>query len=177
MKALRVFLAAGVAAAALTTAAFPQDTYNAAGYDYNGGSYNTWTFDFEGFYVGLYGGGATAVQLTGNVGAMAGVNFAITEQIMTGLEFQAGYVGGTTVSSFDALALARLGFMLSPQSMVYAEGGGGWAGGVASYAFGAGFEMAATDFLGVRADVLALGPWAGAINGARGTIGLVWHVQ
>jgi len=176
MKLVRTLLIGGMAAVASATAAVAQDTYN-TGYDYTGGNYNTWTFDFEGFYVGVYGGGATARQFTGNAGAVAGVNFAITEAIMAGLEFQAGYVGGTTISTFDALALARLGLALSPQSMVYIEGGTGWATGRFSFALGGGFEMAATDFLGVRADILALGRWGRAIDSARGTIGLIWHVQ
>lgn len=176
MKLFRALIIGCIAGLAAVTAASAQDSYN-TGYAYNGGNYNTWTFDFEGFYLGVYGGGSTVTEFTGDIGALAGVNFALTESVLAGLEFQAGYVGGATVNTVDALALVRLGLAISPQAMIYASAGTGWATGALSYAFGGGAEFAATDFLGIRGDILAIGPWTGAISGARGTVGLVWHVQ
>jgi len=131
---------------------------------------------FEGFYAGAYGGGAFDPSPAGTVGGMAGVNYALTDGIIFGVEAQ----GGVTFDSqteFDALMLGRVGYEIDNQTLVYGALGGGITNGAGSYAVGGGAETIAIEQLGVRGEILGTGTWGGGLSAAKATAGIVWHVQ
>lgn len=165
MMNLKVAAASGVILLTLSGAAAAQD------YSYYLGN------SFEGVYAGAYGGAMTNPSMSGTVGAMAGANFAITNEIMAGAEFQGGatFVGGGT--QFDALMLGKAGATISPDTLIYGAAGGGWINGTGSYAVGGGAEYIATESLGVRGELLGTGGWGGGLNNAKATVGVVWHLQ
>ncbi|MDP1729873.1 MAG: hypothetical protein Q8L54_01585 [Devosia sp.] len=142
--------------------------------------YSSSLFNFEGFYVGAtLGAGAFPVAgVVGTVGGVAGANFALTDGILAGVEFQgdALWNGGGFVG-FDALFLGKLGGYLSNDMIVYGTGGGGWVAGVGSYGLGAGIEMAVAEQLSVRGEVMATGSWGGWPDGGKATIGVLWHMN
>lgn len=143
-------------------------------------------FSFEGFYVGILGGGlwdsTGGTYLTApdtgawNLGAAAGVNFYLTDSILGGFEVQGGANFGASGTTYDALALGRLGFAPSNEVLVYGTGGVGSVGGTGVYALGGGVEVAAWDNVSVRGEALALGPWGGSPDAAKATVGLIWHM-
>ena len=45
-------------------------------------------FNFEGLYAGVTGGGALGGTLYGTLGVVVGSNFAVTDGIIVGVEFQ-----------------------------------------------------------------------------------------
>lgn len=144
-------------------------------------------FNFEGFYVGVLGGGfwdpalgtayLTAPDTAAwSLGAAAGVNFYLTDSVLGGFEVQGSADIGASGTIFDGLALGRLGFSPTNEVMLYGAGGVGVAGGTGVYALGGGVEVAAWDQVGVRGEVLALGPWGAAPDAAKATVGLIWHM-
>ncbi|MCB9993879.1 MAG: hypothetical protein H6873_09505 [Hyphomicrobiaceae bacterium] len=143
-------------------------------------------FSFEGFYVGVTGGGmwdSTSAYLAlgdtaaFSVGGVAGVNFYLTDTVLGGLEVQGTADIGASGTVFDGFLLGRLGYAPSDNLMVYAAGGPGVAGGTAVYGLGGGVEFAATDSLSVRGEVLGVGPWGALPNAAKANVGLLWHMQ
>ena len=141
--------------------------------------YSSSLFNFEGLYVGGTGGGAlTGGSLYGTLGVVVGANFAITDGIIAGVEFQGDtYWGGGGYAAYDALALGRVGGFLSDNTMVYGDLGAGLLNGSAVYAFGGGVEMAMTDSLSVRGDVQGIGLFGGTPSVAKATVGLLWHLN
>ncbi len=131
---------------------------------------------FEGFYVGAYGGADMSGTMTPSAGGIAGANFVITDYILAGAEVQGGAKFGAT-TSYDVLMLGKLGYEISDNLMVYGAGGGGLINGVTSYAVGGGAEAIVIDQIGVRAEALATGSWGGAINATKISAGLLWHLQ
>lgn len=143
-------------------------------------------YGFEGFYAGVVLGGffdGTSNYLTApdtsavNVGLAVGVNFYITDSILAGVEVQGGAEIGATATTYDALALAKVGFAPSDDYMVYGVGGGGVVGTSTVYAFGAGVEMAVMDSIGVRGELLGIGKFGAAPDAVKATVGLIWHMQ
>ncbi len=143
-------------------------------------------YGFEGFYAGVLLGGVldgTSAYLTApdvtaiNLGLAVGVNFYLTESIIGGLEIQGGANIGTTATTFDALALARLGFAPGDDFMVYGVAGLGTVGATGVYAFGGGVEAAVTQSIAVRGEVLGLGQWGAAPNAVKATAGVIWRMQ
>ena len=171
-------LATGAMAADLTSYSAPYVAPTAPAY---AGGYG-----FEGFYAGVVLGGffdGTSSYLTApdtsavNVGLAVGVNFYLTDSVLAGVEVQGGAEIGATATTYDALALAKVGFAPSDDYMVYAVGGAGVVGASSVYAFGGGVEMAMMDSIGVRGEVLGLGKWGAAPDSMKATVGVIWHMQ
>jgi outer membrane immunogenic protein len=185
--AAAALLAGGAQAADLIIPTTPVPIYEAAG------------FDWEGLYAGVEAGGlfhgegvvpGTLDNSTqGVIGGVVGVNFLVADPIIVGLEVQGDYVWGNGQDAGLFLALARVGAVVTDQVLVYAAGGAGvLARGGASdgvYALGAGIEVAVTDSVSVRGEVLGLGDFSTASGGALGpddffesakaTVGVFYH--
>lgn len=142
-------------------------------------------FSFEGFYAGVTAGGI-GVQgggSAGSLGIVAGANFAVTDGVLAGVEFQADalyHSGG--FNSADFLALGHLGAVVADNVQIYAAlGGGALSTGGTTYgawAYGVGAEFGVTDTVSVRGEVLGLylpGAPAGNQNAAKATVGVLFH--
>lgn len=168
----------GLAAAALMTSGG-----NAADFLGNdvSGSYNYDSlFNFEGFYIGGAAGAGTfpAPGVVGTAGVVVGANFALTDAIVSGVEFQGDTLWNDTgFAGFNALLLGKVGGYLSDDLMVYGTGGGGLVDGAASYAIGAGIEMAVAEQLSVRAEGMGTGTWGVWPDGGKATVGVLWHMN
>ncbi len=131
---------------------------------------------FEGFYVGAYGGAIMDPTMNASAGGIAGANFVVTDAILVGAEMQVGAKFAPTMT-YDALMLGKVGYEINDTIMVYGAGGGGLVDGVGSYAFGGGAEAILIDQVGVRAEVLGTGAWGAAPDSTRISAGLLWHLQ
>jgi outer membrane immunogenic protein len=141
--------------------------------------YNSPLFDFEGLYIGGTGGASlSGGTLFGNLGGVVGANFAITDGIIVGGEFQADtYWNGGGYAGYDVLGLARVGGFLADNTMIYGDVGAGLMNGTAVYAFGGGVELALTEQLSVRGDLQGIGAFGGGPTTAKATAGLLWHIN
>jgi outer membrane immunogenic protein len=139
--------------------------------------YESPLFDFEGLYIGATGGGAYTGTLFGTVGVVVGANFAVTDGIIAGIEFQADSYWNGGFAAYDALALGRIGGFVSDNAMIYADLGAGVLNGAPVYALGGGVELAMTDQLSVRGDLQGLGAFGGTPSVAKATVGLLWHIN
>lgn len=140
--------------------------------------YSSPLFDFEGLYIGATAGGALTGSLYGTLGVVVGSNFAITDGLIAGVEFQGtGYFNGGGLTSYDILALGRVGAFLADNTMIYGELGGGFVDSNLAYALGAGVEMAMTDQLAVRGEIQGLGAWGAGPSVGKATVGLIWHID
>lgn len=141
--------------------------------------YSSPLFNFEGFYLGGSAGGAiTGSGLNGTVGVVVGANFAVTDGILAGVEFQGdAYWDGSGFTAYDALALGRVGGFISDNTMLYGDLGAGFANTGAIYAVGGGAEMALTGPLSLRGDGQIIGNWGAFPSSARVTAGLLWHMN
>jgi outer membrane immunogenic protein len=142
--------------------------------------YSSPLFNFEGFYVGgsLGAGNFSATDGVGTVGVVAGANFAVSDSIITGVEFQGdaiwddtGFVGA------DALFLGKLGGYITDSTLIYADAGAGWVVDDPSYAIGAGIEQAVTDQLSVRGEGMFTGSFGNSPGGGKVQASLLWHVD
>lgn len=170
-------LLAGAAAIALTTGGAEAADLMVGGYD---AGYSSSLFNFEGFYLGATGGFG-AFPVTGGVwtaGVVAGANFALNEVILAGVEFQGDSLwNGTGFVGVNALFLGKVGGYLSDDLMVYGTGGAGWVANAPAYALGAGIEMAVAEQISVRGEVMGTGNWGGWMNGAKASVGVLWHMN
>lgn len=142
--------------------------------------YDSGLFNFEGFYVGATLGAATfpSTGVVGTVGGVAGANFAMTDAILAGVEFQGDALwNGNGIAGFDALFLGKVGGYLSDDMVVYGTGGGGWVAGAGAYGLGAGIEMAVAEQMSVRAEGIGTGNWGTWMNGGKATVGVLWHMD
>ncbi|HZY67220.1 MAG TPA: hypothetical protein VFE52_01450 [Devosia sp.] len=140
--------------------------------------YESPLFNFEGLYFGATGGGSLASGgLYGNLGVVVGANFAITDGIVAGVEFQGDTYWNGGYAAYDALALGRIGGFISDNTMLYGDLGAGVLNGTPVYAFGGGVEMAMTDQLSVRGDLQGIGAFGTAPSVAKATVGLLWHIN
>ena len=141
--------------------------------------YESPLFNFEGLYVGATGGGAfRAGAPYGTLGVVVGANFAVTDGIIAGVEFQGDtYWNGAGYSAYDALALGRVGGFVSENAMVYGDLGAGVLNGTTVYAFGGGVELAMTDQISVRGDLQGLGAFGAMPSVGKATVGLLWHLN
>lgn len=140
--------------------------------------YESPLFDFEGLYVGGTAGGAFNGGAFGTLGVVVGANFAVTDGIIAGVEFQGDtYWNGGGYAAYDALALGRIGGFVADNTMIYADLGAGVMNGTAVYAFGGGVELGMTDQLSVRGDLQGLGAFGGTPSTAKATVGLIWHMN
>jgi outer membrane immunogenic protein len=140
--------------------------------------YDSPLFDFEGLYVGGSAGGALSGTLSGVVGGVVGANFAITDGIIVGAEFQGDtYWNGGGFAGYDALGLARVGGFLADNTMIYGDLGGGVMNGAGVYALGGGVEVALTGQLSARGDLQGIGTFGSFPSTAKATAGLLWHLD
>ena len=173
MKLAHTILTGAVLAVSMASAAHAADLLKPAD-----PVYSSPLFNFSGFYVGGTAGGAISGGTGyGTLGVVTGANFAVSDGIIAGVEFQgdAYYNGGFT--SYDALALGRVGGFVADNTMLYGDLGAGFKGGTAVYALGGGAEMAVTDQLAVRGDLQGLGGFGAFPSTAKATVGLVWHMN
>ena len=142
--------------------------------------YQSPMFNFEGFYTGVTAGlGNVPVDGgVGQIGVVAGSNFALTEGLLAGVEFQGGLNWNDTgVTGADALFLGKGGGYLAEETLLYGTAGAGWVNGEGSYAAGVGIEQAITDSISVRGEGMATGTWGEWFDGGRLTGGVLWHMN
>lgn len=140
--------------------------------------YSSPLFNFEGFYAGVTGGGALASGTPyGTLGVVVGSNFAISDGIIGGVEFQGDLYYNGGFAGYDALALGRLGGFLSDNTMAYGELGVGLVNSATVYAFGGGVEMAMTDNISVRGELQGLGSFGAMPTIGKATVGVLWHMN
>lgn len=147
-------------------------------------------FDWTGFYVGAnVGGQFTGAHSNGVVGALLGYNSTIIDSVIAGVEGRADYVfDGYDFSAGEYLALGRIGFLVTDSVLAYGAAGLGYRdtsnGGASEggiYAFGAGAEIAATEYVSLRGEVLGIGFLGDGLNGnnapaaAKATVGALFH--
>jgi outer membrane immunogenic protein len=136
--------------------------------------YSSPLFNFDGFYVG---GTAGLSSFGSSVGGVVGSNFAVTDGIVIGGEFQGDIYFNSGVTAFDALALGRVGGFIADNVMIYGDAGAGLIGSGPIYALGIGAEMGLGSNLGVRGDLQGLGTFGSGPSAARATVGLMWHMN
>ena len=180
--AAAALLVGGAQAADLIIPTTPQPIYEAAG------------FDWDGLYAGVNLGGVfTNANGLNNldlntsqfsIGGAVGVNFTVADPIIVGLEVQGDYVFQNGDDAGLFLALARVGAVVTDQVLVYAAGGVGLTTGNGTnngiYALGGGVEVAVTDAVSVRGEVLGLGDFSNTggdqfFDGAKATVGVFYH--
>ena len=181
--AAAALLAGGAQAADLIIPTTPQPIYEAAG------------FDWEGLYAGVRVGGqfvgADAStyagypinSTSGVLGAAVGVNFIPVDPFLIGAEVTGDYIWNNAFSTGEFFANLRAGAVVTDSVLVYAIGGlgtnnrTGFNEGV--YQLGGGVEMAVTDSITVRGELVGQGDFDGAddsfFEGAKATVGVAYH--
>lgn len=151
----------------------PQPIYEAGG------------FDWSGAYAGVSLGGLFADE-SGLVlaGGVAGYNIIVADPILVGIEFQGTYDWEDIYHSTKLSANVRLGAIVTDDVLVYGiVGAGRYSTNVphngSFYQFGGGVELAVTDSVTVRGEVVgirALEEDEGEIpTWARATVGVSYH--
>jgi len=136
--------------------------------------YSSSLFNFDGLYVG----GTAGLSSWGtSVGVVVGSNFAVTDGIIIGGEFQGDIYFNSGVTAYDALALGRVGGFIADNVMLYGDAGMGLLNSSPVYALGIGAEMGLGGNLGVRGDLQGLGAFGASPSGTRATVGLMWHMN
>jgi len=184
--AAAALLAGGAQAADLIIPTTPQPIYEAAG------------FDWEGLYAGVrLGGQFTSSDATTNgyntlaagttsgvLGAAVGVNFIPVDPILIGAEVTGDFLwNNTATNSSEFFANLRAGAVVTDSVLVYAIGGLGTnntgATNVGVYQLGAGVELAVTDSVTVRGELVGQGDFDGAADpffeAAKATVGVYYH--
>ena len=187
-------MASGAQAADLFIPTAPQPIYEAAG------------FSWDGLYAGVQVGGSFTdlVSTTtgdtdlsfGVIGAHVGANFTVADPILVGIELQGNYAWNSDedISSGEFLALGRVGAVVTDQVLVYGAAGvgtkfsddidysldAGVQDSTGIYAFGGGVEVAVTDAISIRGEILGIGYFeddAGDdfFDEARATVGVSYH--
>lgn len=179
--AAAALLAGGAQAADLIIPTTPQPIYEAAG------------FDWEGLYAGVRAGGqfvgSTAYagypinSTSGVLGAAVGVNFIPVDPFLIGAEVTGDYIWNNAFSTGEFFANLRAGAVVTDSVLVYAIGGlgtnnrTGFSQGV--YQLGGGVELAVTDSVTVRGELVGQGDFDGAADsffeGAKATVGVFYH--
>jgi len=181
--AAAALLAGGAQAADLIIPTTPQPIYEAAG------------FDWEGLYVGVRAGGQFVgsdaslyagypVNTTSGVlGAAVGVNFIPVDPFLIGAEVTGDYIWNNSFSTGEFFANLRAGAVVTDSVLVYAIGGLGTNNRTgfsqAVYQVGGGVELAVTDSITVRGELVGQGDFDGAADsffeGAKATVGVFYH--
>jgi outer membrane immunogenic protein len=181
--AAAALLAGGAQAADLIIPTTPQPIYEAAG------------FDWEGLYVGARVGGqftgdsaslyaTTPINTTsGVVGAAVGVNFIPVDPFLLGAEVTGDYIWSNDFSSGEFFANLRAGAVVTDSVLVYALGGIGTntrnGANEGVYQLGGGVELAVTDAITVRGELVGQGDFDGGsdpfFEGAKATVGVFYH--
>ncbi|MDV3250830.1 hypothetical protein DevBK_05730 [Devosia sp. BK] len=184
---LAVLGTAAASAADLIIPTSPEPIYESAG------------FSWDGLYAGVRAGGqfvgtnqygnilAGPSITQGVVGAAVGVNFLPVDPFLLGAEVTGDYVWGNGVSTGEFFANLRAGAVVTDSVLVYAIGGVGVqtgpnnAGSVGLYQLGGGVEVAVTDAITVRGEVVGQGDFnnAGANDSffetTKATVGVFYH--
>ena len=181
--AAAALLAGGAQAADLIIPTTPEPIYEAAG------------FDWEGLYVGARAGGqfvgADASlyagypinSTSGVLGAAVGVNFLPVDPFLIGAEVTGDYLWNNSFSTGEFFANLRAGAVVTDSVLVYAIGGLGTNNRTgfsqAVYQVGGGVELAVTDSITVRGELVGQGDFDGAADaffeGAKATVGVFYH--
>ncbi len=174
MKLMHAFAAGAALAVSMASAAHAADLLKPAD-----PIYSSPLFNFEGLYLGAQGGGAVASGgLYGTLGIVVGANFAITDGIIGGVEFQGDtYWNGGGYAAYDALALGRIGGFVSDNVLLTGDLGVGVVSGTPVYALGGGAEFGLTDSLSVRGDLQGIGGFGALPSVGKATVGLIWHMD
>ena len=173
MKLAHALLAGAALAVSMASAAQAADLLKPAD-----PIYSSPLFNFEGLYLGASAGGAVNGTLFGTLGVVVGANFAVTDGILAGVEFQGDtYWNGGGYAAYDALALGRIGGFVSDNALLYGDLGAGVVNGTAVYALGGGVEFGLTDSLGVRGDLQGIGGFGALPSVGKATVGLIWHMD
>jgi outer membrane immunogenic protein len=182
--AAAALLAGGAQAADLIIPTTPVPIYEEAG------------FDWEGLYAGVrvggqftganpYGGAAVS-STYGVVGGAVGVNFIPVDPFLLGVEVTGDYLWTSgNLHSAEFFANLRAGAVVTDAVLVYAIGGVGvqstTAGGSQGiYQLGGGIELAVTDAITVRGEVVGQGDFSSTgtdsfIEAAKATVGVFYH--
>jgi outer membrane immunogenic protein len=174
MKLAHTFLAGAAVAVAMASSANAADLLSQPADPI----YSSPLFNFEGFYAGVTGGGTVANTLYGNLGVVVGANFAVSDGIIAGVEFQGDtYWGGGGYAAYDALALGRVGGFISDNVLLTGDLGVGLLNGGGVYAFGGGAEMGLASNFSLRGDVQAISYFGKGPSALRASAGLIWHMD
>jgi outer membrane immunogenic protein len=152
-------------------------------------------FSWEGLYAGVRAGGqfigsgtayagSPANSTAGVLGASVGVNFLPVEPFLLGAEVTADYIWNNAApSTGEYFVNVRAGAVVTDSVLVYAIGGvgtnsrTGFNQGV--YQLGGGVELAVTDSVSVRGEVVGQGDFDGAsdsfFEAAKATVGVAYH--
>lgn len=181
--AAAALLVGGAQAADLIIPTTPEPIYEAAG------------FSWDGLYVGVRAGGqftsgdtsyagyGLVDRTSGVLGAAVGANFMVADPFLIGAEVTADYIWNDAFSTGEYFANLRAGAVVTDSVLVYAIGGlgtnnrEGFNQGV--YQLGGGVEMAVTDSVTVRGELVGQGDFDGAsdsfFEGAKATVGVAYH--
>ena len=162
MRTLKIALLATVATAALSSATVAADLIIAEPV-----IDNSYGFDWEGPYAGLWAGGVTTPNVFA-LGADLGVNFMLDSSLLAGVE---GNLSWETNNSWSVQAHGRLGFV-ADTVLFYGLAGAGWNSVSGGYIpLGVGAEFAVADNLTLKAEYnYQWGP-----NRHVGKVGFNWH--
>lgn len=182
--AAAALLVGGAQAADLIIPTTPAPIYEAAG------------FSWDGLYAGVQGGGLFFGDDNnyGVIGAHVGVNFIVADPILLGVEGTAEYVWGTNsldqdINAGNFFINGRVGAIVTDSVLVYALAGVGVEtlddravgdDNQGVYQLGGGVELAVTDSVTVRGQVVGYGYFDDAVgddffDAAKATIGVSYH--
>lgn len=147
--------------------------------------YESAGFSWDGLYAGVQVGiqSYPGPSLTyGLVGAHVGVNFVVADPFLIGLEGTAEYMWGTGGEFGEFFVNGRIGALVTDQVLLYALAGTGVEVNSAgttfgTYQAGGGVELAVTDSVSVRGQLVGVGFYSSAdlFSGAKATIGVSYH--
>ena len=144
MRTLKIALLATVATAALSSATLAADLV----IDAEPVIDNSFGFDWEGPYAGLWISGQTTPGVFG-LGADLGVNVLLDSSFLAGIE---GDLAWLSDNSWQAQAHGKLGFVVD-QAAIYGLAGFGWNSLSNGYVpLGIGAEFAVADNLTLKAE-------------------------
>ena len=137
------------------------------------------TFDWSGFYAGLYG--AAQFSSAGGdqfgLGVSAGVNAQFDFYLLGAEVAVHGLAGGVGETSYGQI-LGRAGLVVTDDAVVYAAGGYGidlGAPNQENVLLGGGVELAVTDSVSVNAQYLHGFPLSGGNETNQLTLGAKYH--
>ncbi|WP_449395803.1 outer membrane protein [Devosia riboflavina] len=180
--AAAALMVGGAQAADLIIPTTPQPIYEAAG------------FDWSGLYAGVRAGGqwtgsnayanSTLNTTYGVVGAAVGVNFIPVDPFLIGAEVTGDWLWANNTSSGEFFANLRAGAVVTDSVLVYALGGVGVNTNnnttESVYQLGGGVEVAVTDAITVRGELVGQGDFSNAAGDqffelAKATVGVFYH--
>jgi outer membrane immunogenic protein len=182
--AAAALLVGGAQAADLIIPTTPQPIYESAG------------FSWDGLYAGARVGGQFIGDLGAQnyagsnnynsavIGAAVGVNFLPADAFLLGAEVTGDYLWNTNVAgSSEFFANVRAGAVVTDSVLVYAIGGVGSKQtnnvNTGVYQLGGGVEVAVTDAVTVRGEIVGQGDFDGAsdsfFESAKATVGAFYH--